>query len=162
MGGDMSDMMDATTMEMMADSPDMQEAMSTMQDMMHNSALMGMDGMKDHLKEMAGMLKWETMDEFYAEYGYEVEKMKAKMEEDPEMMAMKEEMDSMIAKDKRELHDRMAPYAMHMKFKMCVGMPHMMEMMHEMKEMAEEMGMMMGEDKEHDDDDYEKSEYSEM
>merc|ERR1719220_651229 len=133
-----------------------------MQDMMHNSELMGMDGMKDHLKEMAGMLKWETMDEFYAEYGYEVEKMKAKMEEDPEMVAMKEEMDSMIAKDKRELHDRMMPYAMHMKFKMCVGMPHMMEMMHEMKEMAEEMGVMdklMGQDKDdHYDGDYEESE----
>merc|ERR1719220_2146436 len=101
----------------------------------------------------------DTMDEFYAEYGYEVEKMKAKMAEDPEMVAMKAEMDSMIAEDKKELHDRMAPYAMHMKFKMCVGMPHMMEMMHAMKDMAEEMGMMAGHDDEYD---HEKSEWSEM
>merc|ERR1719454_1722507 len=119
----MEDMMDETTMAMMADSEDMQEAMATMQDMMNNDSLKQMDGMQDHLKEMAGMLKWETMDEFYAESGYEVEKMKAKMTEDPEMVAMKAEMDSMIAEDKKELHDRMAPYAMHMKFKMCVGMP---------------------------------------
>merc|ERR1712025_485220 len=56
-----------------------------------------------------------------------------------EEKAMHAEHSAMMKDEYLEMHNKMMPYAAHMKFKYCLAMPHMVEMMAEMGEMMGEM-----------------------